>query len=216
MKGAETGPAAADAFVTIAHAARRLGVTEQKLRRLLARPEHAGRTVSATHRTRTGTRRATLLPECFVGELGALFEHETNAPANPPGKAPGTVSEHSGEGAGEHAAIVFTGEAPGPLVRALLGQYEARIGDLKSEVEALRAALEREQQNHARTQTLRALAAPPPMQEPAPEQTGPGRHAGGPTAGDGGPEAAEARPSAQRASQGERPRRAWWPWHRRA
>jgi len=64
------------------------------------------------------------------------------------------------------------------------------------------AALGQEQQ-------LRALAAPP-VQEPVPEQTGPERHAEGPTAGDGGPEAAEARPRAQRASQGDRPRWAWW------
>ena len=40
-----------------------LTFTEQRLRRLLARPEHAGRTVSRTHRTQTGTRRAAMLPE---------------------------------------------------------------------------------------------------------------------------------------------------------
>jgi len=53
---------------------------------------------------------------------------------------------------------------------------EGRILDLQRQLSAANAALEREQQNHARTQTLRALEAPTIAQEtrPAADDTGNG------------------------------------------
>jgi len=150
----------ADEIVTIAEAARRVGITEQKLRRLLARPEHAGRTLSRTHRTRTGTRRATVLPEGLIADLRSLLERETNATGT------GTQgAEPSEEGAAERAAGVFTGEAPGPLVRALIGQYEARISELTTALEHEREQGRRLVEALTREQSLRALEAPTIAQE---------------------------------------------------
>ncbi len=209
---------------TVAEAAARLGVTEQKLRRLLARPEHAGRTVSRTHRTQTGTRRAAMLPEGFIGELAALLERERNRPGNTPPNTPGTEtehSEHSGEASGEraeHSAGVFTGEAPGPLVRALIGQYEARISELTAALEHEREQSRTWREAHHRAQTLLALAAPVP-DVAAQAQDSPQEAPQDPQASESGEVAAEA-------GQGENVvaddnvseqsrRRSWWPFGRR-
>lgn len=61
-------------FVTIAEAARRLGVPETTLRRALRTlPEYAARTRSQRHQTATGERAATVLPPDLIADLAAYF-----------------------------------------------------------------------------------------------------------------------------------------------
>lgn len=59
--------------VSIADAAHALGVTEARLRRLLARPEWQGRTTRAMMATRTGERERTVLPVSLLDELAIVI-----------------------------------------------------------------------------------------------------------------------------------------------
>jgi len=199
--------------LTIAQAAARLGVSERTLYRLLKAPETAARTLTGERQTATGRRQTTLLPPELVNDLAARFEGErTPAPnADTTEKNTGTNADNDAGSNGDNtSAVSVEGEAPGPLVRALIGQYEARIADLKSEVEALRAALEREQMNHARTQTLRALATPV-----APAPNSPQEAPEAPYMSEAAEQEAEAG-QRQEGDTGSGPkRRGWWPWGRK-
>ena len=198
--------------VPLSEAAERLGVTLPRLQRLLRRAEFAPHVSKGERRTRTGTRTVTLVSVSVLPDLRSTIEgqkHEQNG-----------ANRYRSEG-GEASAR--EGEASGPLVRAVIAQMEQRLADKDAEIARLAKLLDDANERQRMTlaalgqeQQLRALATPSPVQEPAPEQTGPERHAGGPTAGDGGPEAAEAQPRPGGASEGERPRQAWWQvWRRK-
>lgn len=218
--GAETGEA-----LPVAEAAAFLNVSERRLRRLLQRPEYAARTVAQTRRTRTGTRTGAALPPGLLDDLRAAVEHENNAANGGNENAAQTQAEADERGherRHEHERNTdgagFNAEAAAqvvPLYQRLLEEKDARIGDLKSEVEALRAALEREQQNHARTQALRALDAPrvPDVSAPAPDS--PPDAPQGPQTGESGEVAAKAGPGGESVVE-EQPRRgSWWPFGRK-
>ena len=203
--------------LTVAAAAAVLGVTERRLRRLLEQPEYAARTVMLTRRTRTGTRTGAALPPALLAEVAHHFKHETNAANGDTENAAETRrerGEHGANGDGNAAGTGFEAAHLVPLYQRLLAEKDARIGDLKSEVEALRAALEREQQNHARTQALRSLPAPAVVVE-TPAETAPG----GPHAGENSETGQVPQSDAKSPSEGKQheQRRHWWQvWRRRA
>ncbi len=155
-------------LLTVADAAARLGVTEQRLRRLLAREEYAPRTVTRTRRTRTGTRQARMLPEALVVEIGDALTSEENAPdayttGTDTGRAEGKQQR------ARHDAPNATGDM------RLAALYERQLQDKNEEIAFLREQLALAQQNLSREQTLRALPAPAqntPQEAPDAQNTG--------------------------------------------
>jgi len=121
-------------FVTVAQAAARLGVTEPRLRRAVARTGTA--TQTQTRRTRTGTRTGTVLPVAALVGLAAFLSEN------------GTEREHDGEQKRERERKPTQADAEGfaaPDTPAGNGDA-ALVAHLTGEVEYLRAALAREQE----------------------------------------------------------------------
>ena len=120
--------------MTVAQAAARLGVTEPRLRRAVARTGTA--TQTQTRRTRTGTRTGTVLPVAALVGLAAFLSEN------------GTEREHDGEQKRERERKPTQADAEGfaaPDTPAGNGDA-ALVAHLTGEVEYLRAALAREQE----------------------------------------------------------------------
>jgi len=152
------------ANLTVSEAAAELGTTQPRLRRLLARPDFAGRVHQQERETKTGTRTATVVPVLLLDDLRAVLEaapireQKREREPSPP------EQEHEQEQA---ASLPFSfpmsAQEPdqlSPLGARLVAEMEGRIADLQRQLELANAALEREQMNHARTQALAALPAP--------------------------------------------------------
>jgi hypothetical protein len=141
------GEEPAEEFLPVAEAARRLGVSEPRLRRLLKLSEWAHAHQEREYRTRTGTRTGLVVPVSVLVSLGAALSKE------------GTEQERKREHVGAPAAPQETG-----LAVALLAEKDERIADLKAQletkdrqIEALTTALRLAQENIAREQVLEAM-----------------------------------------------------------
>ncbi|MBV9849402.1 MAG: hypothetical protein JO250_06920 [Armatimonadetes bacterium] len=156
-------------LLTVPQAAKRLGITQRRLRALLARPEYAGRARIMTLHTRHGIRWTTPgVPLDLLADLDCAV--------NPVGVHPPEAAPEPGTTAG--AGIpAEPGTLPAIVYQKLLDEKDARIADLKLENQKLHTALMLAQNNLARQQVLRALpppeAAPPapapePIRPPAP------------------------------------------------
>lgn len=139
-----------DDLLPIPEAAARLGVTEARLRRLLARPEYSPRVVSLTRETRTGTRTCKAIPLPFLFELQAVLERKTTS---------GNPRERERERNHKHVREVFPG-AQTALVTRLLQEQEARIADLRAQVANLQAQLEAANARQAALMAALARALP--------------------------------------------------------
>jgi len=168
------------ANLTVSEAAAELGTTQPRLRRLLARPDFAGRVHQQERETKTGTRTATVVPVLLLDDLRAALE--TRAAGTERARGAGPVREQKQEREQEQeqaASLPFAFPSPqepdqlSPLGARLVAEMEGRIMDLQRQLEAANAALEREQQNHARTQALASLPAPV-EQHDAEKKSGPG------------------------------------------
>lgn len=152
------------ADLTVAEAAAALGVTERRLRRLLALPENAARTVTRTRRTVTGTRRVTVLPVALVAELRAGFERETTPePAQEERGANGYAN--SDTNAAERGASPFTPAMVAATYERLIEAKDAQIRALEQALEAEREARRDAYAALSREQTLRAIGPAPQAEE---------------------------------------------------
>lgn len=190
----EEEEAAASTWLTVPEAARELGLSERSLRRILKAPEHRQATQAGTRRerrqTNTGARDATVLAPAFVEALKARLLAQAGAENG----GTNTGTEHRQNGGTTQAGTVagtpantgtppFEGSTSELLTAAgemrlavvyerLIQSKDAEIGRLVARVEALEGALQREQENTARAQTLQAmqpqeLGAAPVAQEAA-------------------------------------------------
>jgi len=165
--------------LTIGQAAARLGVSARYVRRLLERPELAAMVEHGTRQTRTGERGTRLVSPALFLRLQAITTHKPDAEPNEERGPEQNAAERGtrNETTESQKAVPFSEpEQLTPLGARLVAEMEGRILDLQRQLSAANAALEREQQNHARTQTLRALEAPTVAQEtrPAADDTGNG------------------------------------------
>jgi len=173
------------ANLTVSEAAAELGTTQPRLRRLLVRPDFAGRTQTETRETKTGTRTATVVPVSVLDDLRAALEaapvreqkqerEQSPHHALPPSEKASRDQEREQE-RGPAAAFSFPADVEesdqlSPLAARLVGEMEARIADLKEQNERLASALQREQEGRARDQALRALL--PPVESDAEKKSG--------------------------------------------
>jgi hypothetical protein len=155
-------------LLTVPQAAKRLEITQRRLRALLARPEYAGRTRPITLSTRHGVRwTAPGIPLDLLADLD-------NA-VNPVGVHPAEAMTHTEPPpAVPPPSSLEAGTLPAFVYQKLLDEKDARIADLKQENQKLHAALLLAQNNLARQQVLRALPSPeaapttPPPLAPSP------------------------------------------------
>ena len=155
-------------YITIGEGARRLGVSERTLRRILTRREYAAEMRPVTRRTKTGTRQAAAFPPRLLEALQRAIEHESNGIQN----AANGGGANAADNAAPRPTLTKTRQAPSSALVAeyadrLLAErdrvivaHEQRIAEQAARIEALEAALERSQDALAREQTIRALPAP--------------------------------------------------------
>lgn len=137
---------------TIADAARALGIGERRLRRLLARPEYAARTLTVERLTRTGTRQSVTVPADLFEEIRQRVEIEENA-ANVD-SIPDTDKRGQPAEAGQQRGATLT-RTEGMLAQ-LLAARERDVEYFKTE---LAKATETIQQQAATIATLTSNAA---------------------------------------------------------
>lgn len=205
-------------WLTVAEAAKRLGLAERTLYRLLKADNYAARTLSEHRQTLTGRRLTTLLPPDLLADLKAAQGHReatgnvnqagANNVADNAAKTPSNADNNAAKNADNAAGTVSEEPPPGTLPTVL---YQKIIADKDAEIEYLRGALRLAQENLSREQTLRAL--PSPMNALAPNVPAPSF--GGTTANDVPQnDVGEAQASAGGAGRGMEPERAakgsWW------
>ena len=153
-------------LLTVRQAAKRMGVSQKRLRSLLAQREFQNRVRQITLRTRHGVRwTAPGIPLDLLADLNAAINPVGVEPAEivpKPEMAPATSSPEPGT-------------LPAIVYQKLLDEKDARIGDLKLENQKLHAALLLAQNNLARQQVLRVFPSeaqtpslPPPATSPPP------------------------------------------------
>lgn len=147
-------------LLTVAQAAARLGVSEPRLRRLLARPEHAPRVVTLTRRTQTGTRTGKAVPLAFLAELQTCFERVSG---------PDYARERERERSREREREAF----PRPqdaLATRLLAEQAARIEDLRAQVAHLQGMLDAANDRQAGLMAAVARVLPPAPEDAKPKR----------------------------------------------
>ncbi len=171
--------AAPSTWLSVPEAARELGLSERSLRRILKAPEHRHATQAGTRRerrqTNTGARDATVLAPAFVEALKAQLQAQAgtfnggeNTGTQHRQNAGRTVATTQAETPADGGAPAFEGGgsellSPGGELRLalvyerLIEAKDAEILRLVARVEALEGALQREQENTARAQTLQAM-----------------------------------------------------------
>jgi hypothetical protein len=137
--------------LTVSEAAARLACSERTLRRLLARPEYAGRTVTEQRQTKTGTREARLLPADLLRDLGAELARWEQTPADTGRRNDGSQAANTGTTSADAGRLLVAYER-------LLQEQQARIGDLTAALEHEREQSKRLQDALQREQTLRVIA----------------------------------------------------------
>ena len=153
--------------LTISEAASRLGVSARYVRRLLERPELSAMVEHGTRQTRTGERGTRLVPPALFLRLQSVTTHKLDAEPNEERGPEQNAAEHGtrNEAAESQKAVPFSEpDQLTPLGARLVAEMEGRIMDLQRQLAAANAALEREQQNHARTQALASM--PPALTSP--------------------------------------------------
>ena len=143
-------------WVSVAEAARRLGVSERSLRRVLARPENAAGTRQETAETRTGRRRGVRVLAALLPELKTHFEKWENAAGTRRIEHGGTENNAAAsafETRREHGAVLMAQER-------VIEEQKARIHDLQAALEHEREQTRRLQDALSREQALRSIEAP--------------------------------------------------------
>lgn len=135
-------------FVSIASAAARLGVTEPRLRRAVARTGTP--TQTQTRRTRTGTRTGTVLPVAALDALAAfLSEKGTEREPLDTGVSPlrhiSPRKSIDAEPKQERERNPTQADAEAFAGRELAAEIRARLADRESEIAFLRGALNQSQ-----------------------------------------------------------------------
>jgi hypothetical protein len=155
-------------LLSVSSVAEMIGATKIELRELVQRPEFLARIRFKKPGPDGQPGRSPLIPRELVDDLRAAYkpvepaeplvdEAQPDAPAEqPPPQEPHTQSGPNNQEMS--LAIVY---------ERLLSEKDARIADMRAEIEHLRSVLEREQNAHARSQALLSLQAPPPAQPEA-------------------------------------------------
>jgi len=142
--------------LTIAEAAAQIGVNEPRLRRLLARPEYAGRVVSLTRRTRTGTRTGKAVPLAFLPELKVALDRIST---------PETQGERERERSREREREALK-TPPDAMAIRVVEEQAARINDLRAQVANLQAQLDAANERQRGHKAALARALPPAPEAP--------------------------------------------------
>ena len=148
-------PSPPDSWLTVAEAAKRLGVSIPRLRRLLARPEFASCARQVTHETKTGTRTAMAVPVPVLPALQTAIEQGNGQQREREQGEPFSLSAQE--------LAVYTDRMLAERER-LIAEKDARIADLTARIEYLEQAHRHALEALAREQALRAL---PPVQPEA-------------------------------------------------
>lgn len=159
------------AGLTVAEAAKVLGVSERTLRRALKEPDIEARTLAVDRQTEKGCRRTTVLPPDLVADLDGRFHPEPTAgdtpaetPAHSPADRPADSPAGSPANTGAAAVQPVYDMRLVAVYDALIREKDARIQDLAARVEFLETTVKREQDALARFQTLRAIEGGKPDQ----------------------------------------------------
>jgi hypothetical protein len=157
--------------ITIAEATRRLNVSERTLRRVLARPEYTGRTVTQHRQTKTGTRDTCLLPADVLSDLAAHFA-SWETPADTGTENTAQTVANAGNTGTDSRENTGTTQATAD-VRLVVATYERLITEQQARIADLTTALEHERITGrtladalAREQALRALPVYQPQAAP--------------------------------------------------
>ena len=153
--------------LTVAEAARRLDVSERSIYRLLKEPNFAGRTLTEHRQTVTGRRLTTMLPVDVLAELEEHFSIYRTV-TNNDGATVTNVGNDDDNNDGRIPANGDNGDSGSVLSVAdprLVILYERQLADKDAEIAFLRTQLQLAQENLAREQALRALAAPQTSRE---------------------------------------------------
>ena len=156
-------------LLSVSSVAEMIGVSKGQLREVVQRPEFLARIRYRKHSADGRPGRSPLIPRELVEDLRA---------ASKPGASIGDgidepVAEAQPEAAPREEPQPEPHAQSGPnnqemslaiVYERLLTEKDARIADMRAEIEHLRSVLEREQNAHARTQTLLSLQAPAPIQ----------------------------------------------------
>jgi hypothetical protein len=139
-------------WITIAEAARQIGVTERSLRRLLARPDYAARTRRENRRTPSGQRQSTLLPAALLPDLNAHYERQKE-----------TAQDGAEETAGADYSLLAQLRSENAFLRAELTAQRETHAQAEAEMRRLMAT------DRAELMALRQRLALPPYDEAAQE-----------------------------------------------
>ena len=176
-----------DDWLPIAETADKVNISERTLRRYLKahadEPETVAGTTARTMVTKTGKRSATVISPAFTKTLKAHFQEQSSTGTNDGVEYRQNDSETAaGTPAPESVPPLqrSTGEQAEPMLDAasemrlavvyerLIKSKDDQIESLTARVEALESALQREQENTARAQTLQAMK---PQVLAAPQQS---------------------------------------------